>query len=247
MRPQHVLPFLPPLILAVLLFLPMNAEAAGSLNIPISLSEHAGIARVNEPILQGIPLPGETGISFDGLEEAISASQMYSWMDFGDIPIDFEQESSCGAAMRSITGQYGWKYDGDWGLLTAFLRSGNEDFLTWGLAAVVQSVHLTHLPVVELRGKQGEAGKDGPGATLVSQTGAGLRCLSPMRSWEVPTTSSEPLPHQFRLSGAAPGRGIGSGPRLQNRFRLAAPAPGAFSFAPFPQEAVSGSAARRTK
>jgi len=86
--------------------------------------------------------PGETEVTFDGLAEAVTASQMYSWMDWGDLPIDFEQEFSCGAANRSITGQYGWKYDGDWGLLASFLRSGDLRFLERGLAATAHTADI---------------------------------------------------------------------------------------------------------
>ena len=82
--------------------------------------------------------PGVAGYSFDGLDEAVPAAQMYSWMDYGDVPLDFEDESACGSSSvhRSVTGQYGWKYDGDHGLLTDFLRSLDFRFLDYGLAAI---------------------------------------------------------------------------------------------------------------
>lgn len=89
----------------------------------------------------------QTDYAFNGLDEAIPASQMYSWMDYGDIPIDFEDQAYCGGQpMRMLTGQYGWKYDGDYGIMMNFLRSGNYRFLDYGLAAAehVGDVDIMH-------------------------------------------------------------------------------------------------------
>ena len=82
--------------------------------------------------------PGVPGYSFAGLDEAVPAAGMYGWMDYGDVPIDFEDESYCGSSSvaRSITGQYGWKYDGDYGLLIDFLRSLDSRVLDYALAAI---------------------------------------------------------------------------------------------------------------
>ncbi|MBI1884633.1 MAG: DNRLRE domain-containing protein, partial [Chlamydiae bacterium] len=91
--------------------------------------------------------PGVSGYSFSGLDEAIPSSQMYSWMDYGDMPIDFEQEVPCqDPSIRSVTGQYGWKYDGDYGLMVDFLRSGDFRFFNYGMAAVhhVSDIDMMH-------------------------------------------------------------------------------------------------------
>lgn len=91
--------------------------------------------------------PGYANYSFNGLDEAIPASQMYSWMDYGDMPIDFEQEYPCqDPATRSVTGQYGWKYDADYGLLVNFLRSGDFRFFDYGMAAIqhVSDIDMMH-------------------------------------------------------------------------------------------------------
>lgn len=87
--------------------------------------------------------PGVPGYSFDGIEEAREASELFGWMDWGDLPVDFEGQWSafpttlgCGGRQRSTTGQYGFKYDGDFGLLAQYLRSGDRRFLVHGLAAV---------------------------------------------------------------------------------------------------------------
>ncbi|MFN7973578.1 MAG: hypothetical protein U0166_14715 [Acidobacteriota bacterium] len=80
--------------------------------------------------------PGSPGYTFDGLDDIVPASQMLSWMDHGDVPIDFEDESQCGGAPNmSITGQYNWKYDGDYGLLVQLVRSGDPRFFDYGIAA----------------------------------------------------------------------------------------------------------------
>jgi hypothetical protein len=87
--------------------------------------------------------PGGNAYSFSGLDEAVQASEMYSWMDYGDIPIDFEGQwetfpdsLGCGGRERSHTGQYGWKYNGDFGLFLNFLRSADFRFYSYAQAAV---------------------------------------------------------------------------------------------------------------
>lgn len=100
----------------------------------------------------GVTSPGERFHA--GLDAAISAAQLYGWLSYGDVPIDFEQEYSdeinayaCGdpPARPSVTGQYGWKYDGDYALLLNFLRSGDYRFLDYGLAAVAHTADVDSL------------------------------------------------------------------------------------------------------
>lgn len=89
--------------------------------------------------------PNAYDYAFNGLDEAIPAAQMYSWMDYGDIPIDFEAPDDCSGDMRAVTGQYGWKYDGDYGLWLNFLRSGDYRFLDYALAATEHTADIDML------------------------------------------------------------------------------------------------------
>ncbi|MEW6747401.1 MAG: PKD domain-containing protein [Planctomycetota bacterium] len=86
-------------------------------------------------LLRHLEGPGVPDYSFNGMDEAVPAAQLYGWMDWGDLPLDFEDENACGSSgvARSITGQYGWKYDGDYGLIVDFLRSADWRF--WDYAA----------------------------------------------------------------------------------------------------------------
>ena len=111
-------------------FLPAAPDNCGML-VEVSPAEHDRYLRRH---LYG---PGASGFcntnagandyAFNGIADAVSNAQLYGWMDFGDLPVDFEQQEPCSTAPKSVTGQYGWKYNGDFGLWLQALRAWEYD------------------------------------------------------------------------------------------------------------------------
>ena len=102
--------------------------------------EHFGAYEVRNLSTVGVFPEGFTGerLSLPGQIEVLD---FYGWMDYGDVPIDFEEP----------TGQWNLKYDFDFCMLRQYARTGRHEWLSLFRAAAVHAAdidtfHAPHYP-----------------------------------------------------------------------------------------------------